>query len=135
MNRRNAIRRNVLDVQRVGDWGEVEWHHILSCGHVEIRRRRAPGALTCTTCIRAADASQALTRTVTVPAGSRPVRPSGAGGLRADDAGEQVELLQVQAAVAAHVGVDPAMVDIRPTAWGPTASVFLDVDAVARLSR
>lgn len=41
MSRRTAPHRRVLEIDRVGAWGSVRYHHRLDCGHVEVRPRRA----------------------------------------------------------------------------------------------
>jgi hypothetical protein len=51
---RKAPRREVVDIRRVGGWGSVVYHHVLSCGHIEKRTRatKAP-KLACVFCLRA----------------------------------------------------------------------------------
>lgn len=51
---RRAPRRDVLEIRRVGGWGSVVYHHVLSCGHIE-KRPRASSApkLACVWCLRA----------------------------------------------------------------------------------
>lgn len=51
---RKAPRREVVDIRRVGGWGSVVYHHVLSCGHIEKRPRatKAP-KLACVFCLRA----------------------------------------------------------------------------------
>lgn len=51
---RKAPRRDVVEIRRVGGWGSVSYHHILSCGHIEKRPRatKAP-KLACVFCLRA----------------------------------------------------------------------------------
>lgn len=45
MTRRSAPRRAVVEVWRTGSgYGTTLWHHRLDCGHVEVRKRRAPAA-------------------------------------------------------------------------------------------
>jgi len=53
---RRAPRRQIKEIQKVGTWGNIEYRHILSCGHIEIRPRasRAP-KLACAWCLRAED--------------------------------------------------------------------------------
>lgn len=55
MNRRAAPRRDVVAIKRTGNWGNVVWQHELSCGHVELRKRKAAGGkLGCSRCWREA---------------------------------------------------------------------------------
>jgi hypothetical protein len=53
---RKAPRRDVVDIRRVGGWGAVTYHHVLSCGHIEKRPRatKAP-KLACVFCLRATE--------------------------------------------------------------------------------
>ena len=53
---RKAPRRDVVEIRRVGGWGSVSYHHILSCGHIEKRPRatKAP-KLACVFCLRASE--------------------------------------------------------------------------------
>ena len=49
---RKAPRRRIEEIERVGNWGAVKYHHLLECGHTEIRARasRAP-MLGCAWCL------------------------------------------------------------------------------------
>ncbi len=52
MSLKAAPRRQVLEVSRTGDWGEVRYLHRLECGHVEVRRRRSPSEnVACSSCM------------------------------------------------------------------------------------
>lgn len=51
---RRAPRREVVQIDRVGAWGQVKYQHKLSCGHIEVRPRAATtGSLACAWCLRA----------------------------------------------------------------------------------
>lgn len=51
MSLKSAPRRDVVDVRRVGDWGEVRYRHRLSCGHTEERKRPAKASvIACSAC-------------------------------------------------------------------------------------
>lgn len=50
---RKAPRRQILNVTKSGSWGNVAYHHELSCGHTEIRKRAATGDIACAWCFRA----------------------------------------------------------------------------------
>ena len=52
MSRKQAPRRDVVDVVRIGDWGEVTYRHRLECGHVEVRKRPAKSdQMACESCL------------------------------------------------------------------------------------
>ena len=51
---RRAPRRDVVEIRRVGGWGSVTYHNVLSCGHIEQRPRAATAPkLACVWCLRA----------------------------------------------------------------------------------
>lgn len=51
---RRAPRRDVVEIRRVGGWGSVSYHHVLSCGHIEKRPRATTAIkLACVWCLRA----------------------------------------------------------------------------------
>lgn len=53
---KRAPRRDVSSVSRVGEWGKISYHHILTCGHLEARRRmtRVGGQMACPQCLSVA---------------------------------------------------------------------------------
>lgn len=53
MSKRTAPQREVKTIWKSGEYGKVGWNHELSCGHIEIRKRKAPAALmACLQCER-----------------------------------------------------------------------------------
>jgi hypothetical protein len=54
MSLKAAPRREVVAVERKGDWGDVTYHHQLVCGHTEVRKRPAKaGQMACESCLLA----------------------------------------------------------------------------------
>lgn len=113
--RRKAPRREVKEIRRVGSWGNVEYHHVLVCGHIE-KKPRASSApkIACAWCLRT-EAKElemvALTQTV---------RP------QIDDenlASEETEVKMAQASIASQFGVRADAVDV----------VTKDVDGVLQI--
>jgi len=52
ISRKKAPKRDVVDITRSGEWGNVVYLHRLSCGHVESRKRIAPASqMACTWCV------------------------------------------------------------------------------------
>lgn len=136
-----APRREVTRIERIGDWGEVEYHHVLSCGHVEIRKRNSPAThLACSGCLTAA-------RFVAEgPAAGRPQRttpiiPPAEDGIIFDDlAGIEAEIAQIRAGLAKAMGVSTEAVDVAVTSQTGVpqvayALVFIDPDNARRLAR
>ena len=66
INKKSAPQKTVKNIERVGSWGGVEYHHTLECGHVEIRKRPAKTEqIACTWCVVASETGRQL-RTLTV---------------------------------------------------------------------
>lgn len=45
MSKRTAPHRAVVQVWKSGEYGKVGWNHELECGHIEVRKRKAPADL------------------------------------------------------------------------------------------
>lgn len=61
INLKAAPQREVLDISRRGSYGAVEYCHRLTCGHTEIRKRKAAAKyIACTLCAVAIKASQEM---------------------------------------------------------------------------
>ena len=65
---RKAPRRKVVEIRRVGAWGNVVYEHILECGHTERRPRAASSnTLACAWCLRS-QAKEIEIRSLAAPA-------------------------------------------------------------------
>lgn len=52
VSRKQAPRREVIQIERRGDWGDVRYVHQLSCGHSDVRKRPAPAPhISCLACL------------------------------------------------------------------------------------
>lgn len=136
-----APRREVLEVVKVGDWGEVVYHHRLSCGHTETRKRQSPaGHIACSGCVIAREFAQ------NGPSGL-PGASVGGGAvsvadldLVVDEFGSvEAEAQRIAAGLAARFGVPVEAVDVAISAQGggsevAYAVVFLDAPTARRLS-
>jgi hypothetical protein len=124
-----APRRSITSIERHGDWGEVEYHHHLACGHTEIRKRRSSApVLACSGCVTASEFA----------AGRMPSAPPA----RYDephidsDAALETEAGRIRAGLAKRFGVPAEAVDValRADSGIAYALVFLDAAAALRLS-
>jgi hypothetical protein len=133
-----APRREVLEVIKVGDWGEVVYHHRLTCGHTETRKRQSPAShIACSGCVVAREFAQ-----------NGPARPLVAdAGLEGDDldlapdefGSIEAEAQRVVAGLAAKFGISTDAVDVAISAQGGRAElgyaiVFLDAPTARRLA-
>lgn len=124
LSAKRAPRRPILEVVRMGDWGEIEYRHRLSCGHTIVRKRVSKSdVVACIDCLKAAAFSR----------GDLPERQQVGDEVvfRAD-----VVNVEVQSALAARLGISPESVDIVMDADGNIryALIFVPGDDVSRLT-
>lgn len=122
---KGAPRRAVLEIDRVGDWGEVTYRHRLACGHVEVRKRPSPAkVIACSGCVHAAAfAERALPAVVEAPEGDWD-----------EFASAEYEAQVVAAGLAWRLGVEAEFVSVASGPEGVRhAVVVLDREAIARL--
>ena len=61
INKKSAPQKRVLEIVKVGTWGQVEYLHKLECGHTESRKRHAGSlVIACTGCVKADQMNQEL---------------------------------------------------------------------------
>ena len=123
LSAKKAPRRPILDIVRVGDWGEVEYRHRMSCGHTIIRKRSSSAlVLACVDCLKAAAFSK--------------------GSLPSMNESDDVDVFRaeivdagIQSALASIVGVSPEAVDVVMDANGKIryGLIFVSSDDIARL--
>lgn len=66
VNKKSAPQKQVLEIVRVGQWGKVEYQHVLDCGHVEVRKRPSKtDKIACAWCVVASEKQREL-KTLTV---------------------------------------------------------------------
>lgn len=126
---KTAPRRDVRHIKRHGDWGEVEYHHHLACGHVEVRKRRTPHAvIACSGCLTAQEFAAGR-----LP--DRPTRPVADGPVVDDMAGVETQAGRLRAGLANRFGVDAEAIDValRGAEVGYVL-VFLDRETALRLA-
>jgi hypothetical protein len=99
---RKSPRRKVLEIRRVGSWGNVVYEHVLECGHTE-RRPRASGSekLACAWCLRS-QAKELEIRSLAAPA--KTVDP--------DLQQTEVEIARVKAKISHTLGVTLEQVEV-----------------------
>jgi len=122
---KGAPRREVLEIDRVGDWGEVTYRHLLACGHVEVRKRPSPArVIACSGCVQAAAFTErALPALVEAP------------DVDWDEfATAEYETQVVAAGLAGRLGVEAEFVQVASGPEGVRhAVVVLDREAIGRL--
>lgn len=132
---RRAPRRKIVSIDKSGSWGNVEYRHHLSCGHIETRKRQAPtGEIACAWCLRAEIKDKEIKSLV----GAQPKPLLGIDSEFADD---ELAIERTRATIAARFGVpgdavDIASEDINGRLVIKSATIYLsarDVDKLTRL--
>lgn len=61
-SRKAAPRQKVERIDKVGPWGRTEYHHVLACGHTEVRKRVSRSSeIACLGCVLAENHVAAIT--------------------------------------------------------------------------
>jgi hypothetical protein len=132
---RKAPRRFIEEIERIGGWGKVKYHHHLACGHIEIRDRASTAPkLGCAWCFRASQRDAELKN----PMAGGTIIPSAidSGATMGQD---EIDIERTRAALATALSVPADAIDlIAIDADGSleiqNALVFLSAHDVMRLA-
>jgi hypothetical protein len=116
INKKKAPQRLVKEINRVGNWGRVEYHHVLECGHTEIRKRTAPAdKVACSSCALASQ-MQEHTKEVSITArDGRIIEGIDAAdiiGTESYHLSSEINVSRAQSALSAHLGIPREAVDV-----------------------
>jgi hypothetical protein len=141
INKKTAPQRLVVDIERTGQWGAVEYRHRLECGHTEIRKRVMPTKrIACSDCVLAEQITDRV-----APIQGRSVKiidPMDAADIIGDDLygfANEVDISKAQAIIAKRLGVPIESVDIVAEVDDEGllrisyASIFIEASIVYRL--
>jgi hypothetical protein len=130
---RKAPRKKIISVTRVGEWGNVRYDHLLSCGHVESRPREADtktNTLACAWCFKSVNMGRELMRlgSSTVPYEEE------------DSSSSESHINSIKASIAARFNVSLDSVDVVSTVDNSElkiqyATVFLSSVDVGRITK
>lgn len=114
INKKTAPQRLVVDIEKTGQWGAVEYRHRLECGHTEIRKRVMPTKrLACSGCVLAGQITDRV-----APIQGRSVKiidPMDAADIMGDDLygfANEIDISKAQAIIAKRLGVPIESVDV-----------------------
>jgi hypothetical protein len=127
--RNRAPRRQLLDVIKTTGYGTTRYHHLLDCGHTEIRRRHAPApTVACMTCAQ----NQAAQHATAVAVAALPDHTS--TELVSDEASTHVDAARLRAGLAAllRIDLDDVIMHTNPTSI-VGASVWITANALDNL--
>lgn len=138
VNLKAAPRQPIVEINRTGSWGRVEYHHLLECGHTEIRKRAAGSTtLSCSGCVLAAQHEAQQSREVVLPDAADDLLDR----IGSEMAASERTAAQVRAGLSARLGVPPEAVDVATDVDEEGrmrvsyAVILLSVDEIARLIR
>jgi hypothetical protein len=99
---RKSPRKKVISVKKVGAWGNVSYEHLLSCGHVEIRPRKASTkALACAWCFKSVNMGKQMLQL-----------GSATSYMEEDSSSEEFRINSIKASIAAKFNVSLDSVDV-----------------------
>jgi|LakMenEpi03Aug12_release.lakeMendotaPanAssembly.Ray.scaffolds.fasta_scaffold137979_3 hypothetical protein len=128
---RKAPRKKIISVTRVGEWGNVRYDHLLSCGHIESRPREADtktNTLACAWCFKSVNMGRELMKL-----GSSTVL------YEEDSSSSESRINSIKASIAAKFNVPLDSVDVVSTVDNAElkiqyATVFLSSIDVGRIT-
>ena len=99
---RKSPRKKVISVKKVGTWGNVSYEHLLSCGHVETRPRKASTkALACAWCFKSVSMGKQMLQL-----------GSAVSYMEEDSSSEESRINSIKASIAAKFNVSLDSVDV-----------------------
>lgn len=110
INKKSAPQSEIIEIKRLGEWGKLEYHHRLACGHTEVRKRpsKAP-KIACTWCVVATEKQREL-RALTVV--SPPVEYEQVWDFYDDVAVDEITIANVRSGVASAIGCPQESVEV-----------------------
>jgi len=131
--RRQAPKREVKEILRVGAWGNVRYQHVLECGHSEYKPRASRATrLACLWCVKAGEREEELREL-------NPPLPSVIASYEDDNtASSEIQLSRVRASLASKMKVPLEAIEIvasenRGVLEIKAAYVFLSAGDISRL--
>ena len=128
---RKAPRKKVISVNRVGEWGNVSYEHLLSCGHVETRPRKAStDSLACAWCFKSKNLGKELLQ----------LGSSTSAYMDDDESSGESMINDIRASIAARFNVSLEAVDVVSSIENyelkiKYATVFLSSIDVGRITK
>lgn len=103
--RRQAPRRKIKLIEKIGSWGGYQYVHHLVCGHTETRKRQAPSnEIACVQCLKEENKKQELRALSRIS----PI----AYGEEFSFVDEEIKIEKTRAALASRFGVPHDAVDV-----------------------
>jgi hypothetical protein len=129
---RRAPRKSVVEIRKIGSWGNIVYHHVLECGHIEKKPRASSSPkLACAWCLRADEIEKSLTM-LALPSNRSVIDDE-------DSASVETSIMSAQATIASRLGVNTDAVDIvlhdvNGTLEIKYATVFLSASEVRKIT-
>lgn len=128
---RKSPRKKIISVKRIGEWGNVIYEHLLSCGHIESRPRKAStDSLACAWCYKSTNLGKQLIT----------LKSSSATYMDDDSSSDESHINNIRASIASKFNVALDSVDVVSTVENHElkiqyAMVFLSSSDVSRITK
>lgn len=140
MNLKKAPQKEVLSIDRTGEWGKVEYHHRLSCGHTEMRKRPSTAPkIACSWCVVAGEKQEEL-RALAIRETVMTEVPLDDIVVYDDDFEHEIDAGRLRAGLVSALGVQPEAVEVvsEVDESGDLSAryvvLFLDLSTASRLA-
>lgn len=133
--RRRAPRRKINEIERVGRWGKVEYHHHLSCGHIESRKRASStDEIACAWCLRAEEKDKEI-KSLTAPKPQSIIYEN----MDSRIAAEELKIEKAKSILSARLRIPLEAVDVVAGEFNGelfirSATIYLSASDVSRLT-
>ena len=109
VNKKSAPQKQVVEIVRVGQWGRVEYQHVLECGHVEVRKRPSKtDKIACAWCVIATEKQRELRTLTVIP----PPVTEETWDFYDDTAVDEIKIAQTRSALAHALGCSQENIEI-----------------------
>ena len=112
VNNRKAPKRTIVEINRIGPWGNYQYYHRLDCGHVEVRKRASSAPkIACAGCVRAEAKGRELQQLIAAPQRQAIIDVDDIIDVQ-DDHLVEVEAGRLRGALAATLSIPQEAVDV-----------------------
>lgn len=137
VNKKSAPQQEIVEIERVGNYGKVEYRHRLVCGHTEVRKRASSAPkVACTKCVIGSDFAKELKSLTIVPSPNFDEE----WFFESNDGAEEIDVAKLKAGLVAVLGCEHEAVEIVSEVdeddgllKARYVTIFLDVETAKNL--
>lgn len=137
VNKKSAPQQEILEIDRVGNYGKVEYRHRLVCGHTEVRKRASVAPkIACTKCVIGSEFAKELQSLTIVPSPNFDEE----WFFEQNDGTEEIDVAKLKAGLVSFLGCEHESVEIVSEVdegdgllKARYVTIFLDVESAKNL--